>query len=81
MTRRYFGTDGIRGTVGQEPMTAEFALRLASAAARVLAPNGGRAVIGKDADLRWIQVSWGSRLTKAFIDVDRLPDFRGARKV
>jgi phosphoglucosamine mutase len=48
MTRRYFGTDGIRGTVGQEPMTAEFALRLASAAARVLAPNGGRAVIGKD---------------------------------
>ena len=30
----------------------------------------GRAVIGKDADLRWIQVSWGSRLTKAFIDVD-----------
>ncbi len=30
----------------------------------------GRAVIGKDADLRWIQVSWGSRLTKAFIDLD-----------
>jgi len=29
-------------------MTAEFALRLASAAARVLAPNGGRVVIGKD---------------------------------
>ncbi|MDG1462956.1 MAG: phosphoglucosamine mutase, partial [Gammaproteobacteria bacterium] len=48
MTRQYFGTDGIRGTVGQEPMTAEFALRLASAAARVLAPNGGTAVIGKD---------------------------------
>jgi phosphoglucosamine mutase len=48
MTRRYFGTDGIRGTVGQDPMTAEFALRLASAAARVLAPNGGTVVIGKD---------------------------------
>jgi len=48
MTRKYFGTDGIRGTVGQEPLTAEFALRLASAVARVLAPNGGRAVIGKD---------------------------------
>lgn len=29
-----------------------------------------RAAVGKDADLRWIQVSWGSRLTKAFIDVD-----------
>jgi phosphoglucosamine mutase len=48
MTRKYFGTDGIRGTVGEEPMTAEFALRLASAAARVLAPEGGSVVIGKD---------------------------------
>ncbi len=48
MARNYFGTDGIRGRVGNEPMTAEFALRLASAAARVLAPDGGRVVIGKD---------------------------------
>jgi phosphoglucosamine mutase len=48
MTRKYFGTDGIRGTVGQEPLTAEFALRLAGAAARVLAPNGGTVAIGKD---------------------------------
>ncbi|MEZ4865908.1 MAG: Fe-S cluster assembly protein SufD [Caldilineaceae bacterium] len=30
----------------------------------------GRAVMGKDTDLRWIQVSWGSRTTKAFLDVD-----------
>lgn len=48
MARKYFGTDGIRGRVGVEPMTAEFALRLASAAAQVLAPQGGRVVIGKD---------------------------------
>ena len=48
MARQYFGTDGIRGRVGDHPMTAEFALRLASAAARVLAPEGGRIVIGKD---------------------------------
>ncbi len=48
MARQYFGTDGIRGRVGDEPMTAEFALRLASAVARVLAPDGGRVVIGKD---------------------------------
>jgi Fe-S cluster assembly protein SufD len=26
----------------------------------------GRAVLGRDSDLRWIQVSWGSRLTKAY---------------
>jgi phosphoglucosamine mutase len=48
MARQFFGTDGIRGRVGEHPMTAEFALRLASAAARVLAPQGGRVAIGKD---------------------------------
>ena len=48
MGRRYFGTDGIRGQVGSEPMTVDFALRLASAAARVLAPKGGTVLIGKD---------------------------------
>jgi Fe-S cluster assembly protein SufD len=30
----------------------------------------GRAVMGRDTDLRWIQVSWGSRLTKAFLDLE-----------
>jgi len=48
MTRRYFGTDGIRGQVGAAPMTVDFALRLASAAAHVLAPQGGTVLIGKD---------------------------------
>jgi phosphoglucosamine mutase len=45
---KYFGTDGVRGCVGEAPMTVDFALRLASAAARVLAPGGGRVLIGKD---------------------------------
>ena len=48
---RYFGTDGIRGRVGDAPMTVEFAVRLASAAARVLAPQGGSVLIGKDTRL------------------------------
>ncbi len=51
MNVRYFGTDGVRGRVGQAPMTVDFALRLASAAARVLAPNGGQVLIGKDTRL------------------------------
>jgi phosphoglucosamine mutase len=51
MARRFFGTDGVRGRVGEHPMTVEFALRLASAAARVLAPNGGIALVGKDTRL------------------------------
>jgi phosphoglucosamine mutase len=51
MARKYFGTDGVRGRVGESPMTVDFALRLASAAARVLAPSGGTVLIGKDTRL------------------------------
>ena len=45
---KYFGTDGIRGRVGEKFMTADFALRLANASAQVLAPKGGTVLIGKD---------------------------------
>lgn len=50
MTRRHFGTDGIRGTVGQEPITAEFMLRLGHAVGRVLGQSVARprVVVGKD---------------------------------
>ena len=47
--RRYFGTDGIRGRVGQYPITPEFMLKLGWAAGRVLSPDGGgKVLIGKD---------------------------------
>jgi len=50
MTRHYFGTDGIRGTVGQAPITPDFVLRLAHAVGRVLKRNEARptVLIGKD---------------------------------
>ena len=50
MGRRYFGTDGIRGTVGQEPITPDFMLRLGHAVGRVLKQSAVRpsVVIGKD---------------------------------
>ena len=51
MSKNFFGTDGVRGTVGSDPMTADFAMRLASAAAQVLVPKGGTVVIGKDTRL------------------------------
>ncbi len=51
MSKQYFGTDGVRGPVGKDPMTADFAMRLASAAAQVLVPTGGTVVIGKDTRL------------------------------
>jgi phosphoglucosamine mutase len=48
--KRYFGTDGIRGRVGEWPITAEFMLKLGRAAGTVLADKNGKAVvvIGKD---------------------------------
>lgn len=49
MSRRYFGTDGIRGRVGEAPITADFMLRLGRAAGAVLAAGDPRSVvIGKD---------------------------------
>ena len=50
MSRRYFGTDGIRGTVGTEPITPDFMLRLGHAVGRVLKRSAARpsVVIGKD---------------------------------
>ena len=50
MTRQYFGTDGIRGTVGQPPITPDFVLRLAHAVGSVLKRTEARptVLIGKD---------------------------------
>ncbi|NMM84811.1 phosphoglucosamine mutase [Rhodococcus sp. SRB_17] len=50
MTQKYFGTDGIRGTVGQAPITPDFVLRLAHAVGRVLKRTEERptVLIGKD---------------------------------
>ena len=50
--RKYFGTDGIRGEVGVDPITADFVLKLGWAAGRVLAEGGrGTVLIGKDTRL------------------------------
>src|SRR5438045_6491327 len=50
MTRKYFGTDGVRGTVGEAPMTPDFVMRLGYAAGQVLAGQSAApaVVIGKD---------------------------------
>ncbi|MCG8437894.1 MAG: phosphoglucosamine mutase [Pseudomonadales bacterium] len=49
MARKYFGTDGVRGTVGQFPITPDFVLKLGWAAGKVLAARGGsKILIGKD---------------------------------
>lgn len=54
MARKYFGTDGVRGLVGEGPITPEFVMRLGYAAGKVLAKGGGgqsgrsTVLIGKD---------------------------------
>ncbi len=54
MSRKFFGTDGVRGQANSAPMTAEIALKLGAAAGRYFRRDGGnvhRVVIGKDTRL------------------------------
>jgi len=69
MARRYFGTDGIRGTANSEPMTAEIALRVGMAAGRcfIRGDHRHRVVIGKDTRLSGYMVE--PALTAGFIAV------------
>ena len=50
MSRKYFGTDGVRGTIGESPMTPDFVLRLGYAAGKVLSKQSSNPAvcIGKD---------------------------------
>ena len=73
MTRRYFGTDGIRGTVGREPITPDFVLRLGHAVGRVLKRQGERprVLIGKDTRISgyMLESALESGLNSAGVDV------------
>jgi phosphoglucosamine mutase len=78
MSRKYFGTDGIRGRVGREPITPDFVLRLAYAAGKVLsredvAPphrEGPAVLIGKDTRISgyMLESALESGLTAAGVD-------------
>ncbi len=72
MTRQYFGTDGIRGTVGQAPITPDFMLRLGHAVGRVLRRSGSRptVLIGKDTRISgyMIESSLEAGLASAGVD-------------
>ncbi len=69
MTRKLFGTDGIRGTANAEPMTAETALKVAMAAASQFLRNdhGRQVVIGKDTRLSGYMIE--PALTAGFISM------------
>ncbi|TGY90277.1 phosphoglucosamine mutase [Marinicauda algicola] len=74
MIKRYFGTDGVRGTTNRFPMTAETALRLGMAAARYFRRDASRrhsVVIGKDTRLSgyMIESALVSGFTSAGMDV------------
>jgi phosphoglucosamine mutase len=77
MTRQYFGTDGIRGRVGEAPITPELVLKLGWAAGRVLAAEPARAgtrpavLIGKDTRISGylLEAALESGLSAAGVDV------------
>ena len=74
MTRKLFGTDGVRGTANREPITAETALKLAMAAGSYFTPVSGKqrplAVIGKDTRLSGYMLE--SAMVAGFTAVFRL---------
>jgi phosphoglucosamine mutase len=76
MSRKYFGTDGVRGRVGEAPITPEFVLRLGFAAGEVLAHAGaghGRpnVLIGKDTRISgyMLEAALESGFSAAGVDV------------
>jgi len=73
MARTYFGTDGIRGTVGQAPITPDFVLRLAHAVGRVLRPTEKHptVLIGKDTRISgyMLEAALESGFNSAGVDV------------
>ncbi len=75
MAKKYFGTDGIRGTVGTYPITPDFMLKLGWAAGRVLGgKSGGKILIGKDTRISGylIESALEAGLSAAGIDVQLL---------
>jgi phosphoglucosamine mutase len=77
MTRKYFGTDGIRGRVGDYPITADFVLKLGWAAGQVLTRDSGshkRVLIGKDTRVSgyMFESALEAGLIAAGVDVDML---------
>lgn len=77
--RRYFGTDGVRGRVGEPPITPELMLKLGYAAGRVLATGEGarkgespRVLIGKDTRISGylLEAALEAGLSAAGVDVD-----------
>ena len=74
MTRKYFGTDGIRGKVGEPPITPDFVMRLGHAAGRVLAECAGHrlaVLIGKDTRISGylLEAALEAGLSSAGVDV------------
>ena len=73
MSRRYFGTDGIRGRVGETPITPDFVLRLGMAAGKVLAAASAKpsVLIGKDTRISgyMLESALESGLSAAGVDV------------
>ena len=75
MARKYFGTDGVRGLVGQDPITPEFVLKLAFAAGKALVAreqgHSPMALIGTDTRISgyMLEAALPAGFTAAGVDV------------
>ena len=76
-TKKYFGTDGIRGTVGTAPITPDFMLKLGWAAGKVFAREGNgrnKILIGKDTRISgyMFEAALEAGVTAAGVDINLL---------
>lgn len=74
MTKKLFGTDGVRGVANVYPMTAEFAVKLGMACGQEICRNKRRAAIGRDTRIsgEMLEAGLTAGLTAAGIDVVKL---------
>src|SRR5690606_9369930 len=73
--KKYFGTDGIRGTVGEYPITPDFMLKLGWAAGRVFGKQGKcKVLIGKDTRISgyMFEAALEAGLASAGVDINML---------
>ena len=80
MEKRYFGTDGIRGKVGEHPITAEFMLKLGWAAGKALSSQScNKILIGKDTRISgyMFESALEAGLSAAGLNIAQQPTDRG----
>ncbi|MEO8411017.1 MAG: phosphoglucosamine mutase, partial [Propionivibrio sp.] len=78
MTRKYFGTDGVRGKVGEHPITPDFAMRLGYSAGKVLVAHGAEQGLGKTGERPAVLIGKDTRVSGYLLEAALQAGFSAA---